>query len=46
MPRAPKPTIRRVKVDGYNVVTYSYGAGDDVLFLLNGGPGLAVRLSA
>ena len=40
MPNPPKPAIRRVKVDGYNVVTYSYGSGDEVLFLLNGGPGL------
>lgn len=31
---------RRVKVDGYDVVTYSYGTGDEVVFLLNGGPGL------
>ncbi len=29
-----------VQVDGYKVVTYSYGTGDNVLFLLNGGPGL------
>jgi len=31
---------QRVKIDGYEVVTYEYGQGDDVLFLLNGGPGL------
>jgi proline iminopeptidase len=31
---------RRVKIDGYEVVTYEYGQGDEVLFLLNGGPGL------
>jgi len=30
----------RVEVDGYEVVTYSYGSGDEVVFLLNGGPGL------
>ena len=30
----------RVPVDGYEVVTYSYGSGDNILFLLNGGPGL------
>jgi proline iminopeptidase len=30
----------RVTVDGHEVVTYSIGAGDNVLFLLNGGPGL------
>jgi proline iminopeptidase len=27
-------------VSGHEVVTYSYGAGEEVLFLLNGGPGL------
>ncbi|MBN9022272.1 MAG: proline iminopeptidase-family hydrolase, partial [Rhizobiales bacterium] len=31
---------RRVKVDGYEVQTYSFGTGDEVLFCLNGGPGL------
>ena len=31
----------RVRVDGYEVVTYSYGdSHTEVLFLLNGGPGL------
>lgn len=29
-----------VAVDGYKVVAYSFGSGDDVVFLLNGGPGL------
>jgi len=29
-----------VKVDGYKVVTYSFGSGDEVLLCLNGGPGL------
>lgn len=37
--RTPDET-RQVTVDGFKVVTYSYGEGDDVLFLLNGGPGL------
>ncbi len=37
--RTPDET-RQVTVDGFRVVTYSYGEGDDVLFLLNGGPGL------
>jgi proline iminopeptidase len=32
--------IRRVPVHGYEVVTYSFGTGDEVLFCLNGGPGL------
>lgn len=31
---------RTVKVDGHDVVTYSFGSGDDVVFCLNGGPGL------
>jgi proline iminopeptidase len=34
---------RRVEVDGYTVVTYSWGQGDEVVFLLNGGPGLPCR---
>jgi proline iminopeptidase len=29
-----------VRIEQYKVVTYSYGLGDDVFFLLNGGPGL------
>lgn len=29
-----------VSVDGYNVMTYSFGTGNDVVFCLNGGPGL------
>ena len=29
-----------VQVDGYKIVTYSYGEGDEVLLCLNGGPGL------
>ncbi|MEE1920801.1 proline iminopeptidase-family hydrolase [Pseudomonas sp. 148P] len=29
-----------VSVDGHNLVAYSYGEGDEVLLLLNGGPGL------
>ena len=29
-----------IKVDGYNVVAYSFGTGSEVLFCLNGGPGL------
>ncbi|POF28011.1 proline iminopeptidase-family hydrolase [Roseibium marinum] len=29
-----------VTVDGYTVKTYSFGAGDEVLLCLNGGPGL------
>ena len=31
---------RRIKVDDHEVVTYEYGNGEEVLFLLNGGPGL------
>jgi proline iminopeptidase len=40
MPKARKPETRKVKIGRHSVVTYSYGAGDKVLFLLNGGPGL------
>jgi len=29
-----------VAVDGHKVVAYSFGSGDEVLFCLNGGPGL------
>jgi proline iminopeptidase len=29
-----------VQVDGYRVIAYSFGAGDEVVFCLNGGPGL------
>ncbi len=32
--------IGNVKIGRYKVLTYSYGTGRDVLFLLNGGPGL------
>lgn len=32
--------VRRVPVHGHEVVTYSFGTGDEVLFCLNGGPGL------
>ena len=38
-PREPDE-ILRVAVDGFEVVTYSYGSGENILFLLNGGPGL------
>ena len=29
-----------ITVDGYNLVTYTYGSGDNTILLLNGGPGL------
>jgi proline iminopeptidase len=32
--------VRDVSVDGYRVRTYSFGSGDEVVFCLNGGPGL------
>ncbi len=32
--------VRDVSVDGYRVRTYSFGSGDNVVFCLNGGPGL------
>lgn len=31
---------RTVEVQGHSIVTYSFGSGDDVVFCLNGGPGL------
>ncbi len=36
------PADARIDVDigGHKVVAYSYGTGDEVIFLLNGGPGL------
>ncbi len=37
--RKPDDTYN-IKVDGYNVVAYSFGTGSEVLFCLNGGPGL------
>lgn len=37
--RAPQET-KTVKVDGHDVVTYSFGNSDNVLLCLNGGPGL------
>lgn len=39
---APDQT-QRVTVDGHEVVTYSWGEGDEVVFLLSGGPGLPCR---
>jgi len=38
-PRQPD-TMQRVAVDGGEVMTYGFGSGDDVLLLVNGGPGL------
>jgi proline iminopeptidase len=35
-----RPETISVRVDGYQVVTYSYGEGDEVILCLNGGPGL------
>jgi proline iminopeptidase len=40
MPKRPKPDTRKVKVGRHKVVTYSYGDSDEILFLLNGGPGI------
>jgi proline iminopeptidase len=37
---------RRVAVAGHEVVTYSWGAGEEVVFLLSGGPGLPCRYLA
>ena len=33
--------VRRVAVHGHEVVTYSFGSGSEVLFCVNGGPGIA-----
>src|SRR4029450_11401526 len=37
----PPDETRRVAVHGHEVVTYSFGRGDEVLLLVNGGPGVA-----
>lgn len=37
---------KRIDVAGHEVVTYSWGKGDEVLFLLSGGPGLPCRYLA
>ena len=39
MAREPDQTEELI-VDGYKIVTYSYGKGNNILLLLNGGPGL------
>jgi proline iminopeptidase len=39
-PRQPDETRAVEIAGGYRVVTYSFGAGDDVVLCLNGGPGL------
>lgn len=39
--REMKPDqVTEVEVSGHRVVTYSFGSGEEVVFLLNGGPGL------
>jgi proline iminopeptidase len=39
--REIEPDSRQVvEVDGHRVVAYSFGSGDEVVFCLNGGPGL------
>ena len=40
MGKALKPETKKVKIGKHKVVTYSYGDGKEILFLLNGGPGL------
>jgi len=40
MPKKRKADTRKVKIGRHKVVTYSYGDSDEVLFLLNGGPGI------
>ena len=39
-PRKPDETRAVEVAGGYKVVTYSFGAGDEVVLCLNGGPGL------
>ncbi len=40
MAKKRKADTRKVKIGRHKVVTYSYGDGDEILFLLNGGPGI------
>jgi proline iminopeptidase len=40
MAKKRKADTRKVKIGRYKVMTYSYGEGDEILFLLNGGPGI------
>ena len=40
MAKTRSPETGQVRIGRHKVVTYSYGAGRDTLFLLNGGPGL------
>lgn len=40
IPELVPDLVQRIAVDGYEVVAYSYGTGDNVLLCLNGGPGL------
>lgn len=40
IPTIEPDLIQRVRVDGHEVVAYSYGEGEEVLLCLNGGPGL------
>lgn len=40
MPYRPPDDIIRIPVHGFEVVAYSFGTGPEVLFCLNGGPGL------
>jgi proline iminopeptidase len=40
MPYRQPDETRRIPVHGHEVVTYSFGTGPEVLFCLNGGPGL------
>jgi proline iminopeptidase len=40
MAKRSKPDTRKVKIGRHTVVTYSYGDSGEILFLLNGGPGI------
>ena len=40
MERKPDQVVKVKLREGYNVVAYSFGTGEEVLFCANGGPGL------
>lgn len=40
MAKKRKADTRKVKIGRHKVVTYSYGDSEEILFLLNGGPGI------
>ncbi len=40
---AGRDETRRAAIDGHEVVSYSYGSGEQVVFLFTGGPGQPAR---